>query len=475
MRIEPPSSETASPHLHARTLARRWLGLAVSSLLLSGLLALLLAAARTPFLDSLVADPLFFRRGLVVHVDLALLVWIYACVAALFALVPARRAPGLGARISPAFGLAGVMLLVAAAGAGGSKPVLSNYVPVIDHPLFLAGLATFAFGVVLAFADRRLIPSSEAQRGIADLPDAARVALRTAALAVFAALLCFAGSWVSTSRTLGPEAYYEHLFWGGGHVLQVASVAAMCGAWLTLQQPLSTREILPRRVASLLLGALLLPALLSPLLALQGPMSPWYRVGFTRLMQWGIFPATLVVMVACTVALVRAKARLSDGRVLGFVTSASLTLLGFGIGAMIRGPNTMVPAHYHAAIGAVTASFMAVAYPILPRLGIRVAWPRLSRVQPVVFGIGQAIFALGFGIAGHFGMGRKVYGAEQLHRSLPETIGLAVMGTGGLVAAVGGIAFLTIFLASWRRASAAEAAGRSEAWIPENGCTPSRS
>jgi len=449
--------------------------LAASSLLLSGLLALLLAAARTPFLDSLVADPLFFRRGLVVHVDLALLVWIYACVAALFALVPARSAPGVGARISPAFGLAGVMLLVVSAGADGSKPILANYVPVIDHPLFLAGLATFAFGVVLAFADRRLLPSSETRRGIVDLPDSARVALRTAALAVFAALLCFAGSWVATSRNLSPEAYYENLSWGGGHVLQVASVAAMCSAWLLLLQPLVPREILSRRIASLLFGALLIPALLAPLLALQGPSSPWYRIGFTRLMQWGIFPMTLVVMVMCTAALLRAKARLSDGRVLGFVTSASLTLLGFGLGAMIRGSNTMVPAHYHAAIGAVTASFMAAAYPILPRLGIRVAWPRIARVQPLVFGVGQAIFALGFGIAGFFGMSRKIYGAEQLERSLPESIGLAVMGAGGLVAAAGGIAFLTIFLASWRRAAAREAAGRSEAWIPETGSTPSRS
>jgi len=475
VRVDPPRAAPATPHLHARDLARRWLILAASSLLLSGLLALLLAAARTPFLDALVQDPLFFRRGLVVHVDLALLVWIYACVAALFALVPARRAPGPGARISPAFGLAGVMLLVVSAGTGGSQPILANYVPVIDHPLFLAGLGTFAFGVVLAFADRRLLPRAEAPHGVVDLPDAARVALRTAALAVFAALLCFAGSWVSTSRRLSPEAYYENLFWGGGHVLQVASVAAMCGAWLLLLQPVAKREILSRRAASLLFGALLLPALGAPLLALQGPASPWYRIGFTRLMQWGIFPATLVVMFACAAAAVRSRARLSDGRVVGFVTSAALTLLGFALGAMIRGSNTMVPAHYHAAIGAVTASFMAAAYPILERLGIRIAWPGLARVQPAVFGAGQAIFALGFGIAGLFGMSRKVYGAEQLERSLPESIGLAVMGAGGLVAAAGGIAFLTVFLVSWRRAAVREAAGRSEAWIPETGSTPSRS
>ncbi len=484
------------PLEQTRTLARRWLLLSAASLLLSGLLAILLAAARTPVLDSLASDPLFFRRGLVIHVDLALLVWIFSFVAGLFALIPARREPGLLQRGSIIVGLAGVMLILASAGARGSKPILSNYVPVIDHPLFLAGLGTFALGILLAVADRRLLPSSETGEGVIPMSGAARIALRTSAFAVIASLLCFAGSWVSTSRSLVAEAYYENLFWGGGHVLQVASVAAMSGAWLILLQPLVARPILSRRAASIAFGLLLLPALLSPLLAVQGPASPYYRIGFTWMMQWGIFPVILFVLGACVLALLRARVgepeRSGPGRslsddagaesialasadatpaqalgapLIGFATSAGLALLGFVLGAMIRGSNTMVPAHYHAAIGAVTASFMAVTYVLLPRLGVAVATPRLARLQPLIFGVGQAVFALGFGVAGHFGMGRKVYGAEQLHRSLPETVGLAVMGVGGLIAAVGGVAFLTIVLLSWRRSQPHAIVRRSHQWI----------
>lgn len=456
-----------------RAIARRWLVLGSSSLLLSGLLALFLAGARTPFFDSLVTDPLFFRRGLVIHVDLALLVWVYSLVAALFSLIPTRGRSGPAARVAPFIAGSGVLLLLASAGARGSKPVLANYVPVVDHPLFLAGLAVFALGVVLAIVNRRVLPSTETPTGLTPMPEAARVALRTAGLTVLTALLCVAGSWVSTPRSLSPDAYYEILFWGGGHMLQVASVSAMAAAWLLLLEPVVGREILSRRAASVLFGVLLAPALFAPLLALQGPSSPYHRVGFTWMMQWGIFPAISVVLIACVAALVKARAagavRTTDGRVLGFATSAGLTLLGFGLGAMIRGSNTIVPAHYHAAIGAVTASFMAVAFTLLPCLDLPVVAPRLARVQPVIFGVGQAVFAAGFAIAGFFGMGRKVYGSEQLHRSLPETLGLGVMGLGGLIAAVGGIAFLVIILTSLRRSHSLSTTDRSDTWVPKSG------
>ena len=39
-------------------------------------------------------------------------------------------------------------------------------------------------------------------------------------------------SWAATPRELDAKAYYELVFWGGGHVLQVANVAAMLAVWL---------------------------------------------------------------------------------------------------------------------------------------------------------------------------------------------------------------------------------------------------
>src|SRR5690606_17167100 len=117
-----------------------------------------------------------------------------------------------------------------------------------------------------------------------------------------------------------------------------------------------------------------LPLLSAPLLAGLGTESALGRRGFTLLMQWGIFPAVSLVLLACLRAVARARregrTRLSDPRVLGFAVSAGLTALGFVLGALIRGSTTMVPAHYHASIGGVTASFMALTYVLLEPVGL---------------------------------------------------------------------------------------------------------
>jgi heme/copper-type cytochrome/quinol oxidase subunit 1 len=119
----------------------------------------------------------------------------------------------------------------------------------------------------------------------------------------------------------------------------------------------------------------------------------------------------------------------------------------------------MVPAHYHASIGGVTAAFMTLSYVVLAALGLSIETPRLKRVatwQPVVFGVGQMVFAAGFAIAGAYGMSRKAYGAEQASRSLAESIGLGVMGIGGLIATIGGLLFLVVVTVIWRRSASIE-------------------
>lgn len=119
----------------------------------------------------------------------------------------------------------------------------------------------------------------------------------------------------------------------------------------------------------------------------------------------------------------------------------------------------MVPAHYHASIGGVTAAFMTLSYVLLAALGLSIKTPRLERAarwQPVIFGGGQMIFAAGFAIAGAYGMSRKVYGAEQATRGLAESIGLGVMGVGGLIASIGGVLFLVVVTVIWRSGSSVE-------------------
>src|SRR4051812_25353511 len=70
--------------------AQRWCALAVGSLVIAGLLSLAVVVGRLPILSRIIDDPLFFKRCLVVHVDLALVVWFYAFLAGLISLTIGR-------------------------------------------------------------------------------------------------------------------------------------------------------------------------------------------------------------------------------------------------------------------------------------------------------------------------------------------------------------------------------------------------
>lgn len=450
-----PPPDTALP-------ARRWLVLAVASLVAAGALALALVIGRAPGFDRLGLDPAFFRRCLVVHVDLSLVAWQLAFLAALWCCLPAGAAAARRAGRGALVAAAGIALLVGSALVPGAEPVLSNYIPAVDHPVFAAGLIVLAAGVAMAMLDGRLM--QEGGQSLLQLPDSAAIFLRAAALALLLALLTFAASAVSLPAGLMPLAKWEHLAWGGGHVLQFAGVAAMLACWQALLQRAGAEPMSPR-VARVLAIILTLPLLFAPVLALRFDGG---KRAFTRLMEAGIAPVVLVALCLGIAALWRRPEGSDRAPAAAFGASAGLTLLGFGLGFAIDGSSTMVPAHYHAAIGGVTASFMAAAPLLLPALGfgpLRARARRIARWQPLAFAVGQGVFAAGFALAGAHGMERKVYGAEQA-RSAVETAGMAVMSLGGLVAVAAGLAFLVIVGTAL---AARQGVERSSSWIPKDG------
>jgi hypothetical protein len=465
------ASESEMPNRHAREsqsrlelqCAGQWLGLALGVLTLAGLFSLVVVIGRMPPFDRLVTDPLFFKRGLVVHVNLALVAWFYSFVAALLFFLPGRSAPSRLARHSVHVSAFGVAMMLLAAGMPGSQPILSNYIPMIDHWLFGVGQIFFAAGVLTSFISRRLLTARTASGGFFEIPSAAQMGLRCTAVVLVLAALTFAITSMRITPDLPIDVYYELLFWGGGHVLQLCCSIAMISVWLILLHSSLGRSPISERTAAILFGAMVVPWLASPILAMLGTWSPGYRDGFTFLMRWAIFPVLGLFMVACfRLLLVEFRAgrigvgSLSDPRISGFLVSALLTLLGFALGAGIRGSNTMIPAHYHASIGGITAAFMTVTYVMLRAFGFSISTRRLRRAaawQPAIYGVGQMVFASGFALAGIYGMSRKAYGAEQAGRGLGESIGLGVMGVGGLIAVVGGLLFLGVVATIWRQGS----------------------
>jgi hypothetical protein len=427
--------------------ARGWFLFAIGSLVLAGFLSLTLVIGRLPFLGWLFTDPLFFKRALVVHVDLAIVVWFQAGTLAFLGLA-------LGPRLhrgvtAAAFSLAatGIIGLLVGAIMPGALPVLSNYVPVIDHPVFFGGLICWFAGAGLFFAQALTTPARTDAKA---LGSETVIALRASAAANLLAIVTFVIA-ARTTPEAAPAVFYELVFWGGGHVLQAANVAAMLGLWLHLLRRWTGLAVFPSVFVAALMAALILPQLIIPPLALGGTTATQYFSMATHLMRWTIFPVVLVVLAASARHVWRLRAGLDwqDYRATGLAGSAALTVLGFILGALIRGSSTLVPGHYHCAIGAVTIALMTAAYDfcrdVAPASAAPAA-PQRARLQLLLFGGGQAVFGLGFALAGVYGLGRKQYGVEQHVRSLGEYLGLSVMGLGGLIAVAGGIFFLAVML-----------------------------
>jgi hypothetical protein len=437
--------------LRPPTAALRWFALALCALAAAGALALVLVVMRVPAVASAAdLDPALVRRCLVVHVDLATGVWFFATIAGLARLSRPRASAPRFVNAGVAIATAGVLLLLSSA-LLDPPAVLSDYVPVLDHAAFLAGLVAFAIGVSLEIVWWRSRPHE------GWLPVEVKHGLHAAGTAFGLALLTIIAAYLSRDPSAARTSSYQELFWGGGHVLQFAATAGMLASWLLLfHQSVGTHAITSRG-AALVFALLVAPTALGPALVLtrQAPAA------FTTLMEVGIFPAVLIVTVVGAARALR-HGRPSDMHwpvqtiaTRGLFIGVAMTFLGFVLGAKISGNTTLTPAHYHVSIGAVTVTFMTTLLVLLPRFGVPVAHPRLAMWQPCLYGSGQTLFALGLAIAGFWGhAGRKLYDAEP-HATTPvERIGWTVAGVGGLLALAGGIVFVMLVVSSVKRAAA---------------------
>ena len=110
-----------------------------------------------------------------------------------------------------------------------------------------------------------------------------------------------------------------------------------------------------------------------------------------------------------------------------------------------------IPAHYHGCIVGVTLAFMGLAYHLLPKLGFAAPRSRLAAWQPWLYGGGQLAHIVGLVWSGGYGVERKVAGAAQVLRTPQEVAGMGLMGLGGLVAILGGLAFVIVVIGALRR------------------------
>lgn len=434
-----------------RRLAIGWLALALASLVGSGVFSVLLVLSRAPYVKDVFPLVDFFHVALVVHVDLSVLVWFAAFAGVFWSLNSTPRLADAG-WVALGLAVGGTAAMSAAPFVGRGSPVMANYIPVLEDPVFLGGLAIFAAGFgVLVLRSMAAVPPVGTRL---DGPAALRFGLNAALVSAAVALIAFAWSWLEVPGHLEGKAYYELLFWGGGHVLQFTWTLLMFVAWLWLAQGCGAPVPLTPRVAVLLFGIGLASVFLTPVIYLAyDVVSVEHRRWQTWLMRFGAGLAILPFALALLVALLRRGAPAPSERPLHASLVASLVLFGVGgvLGAMIHGSNVMIPAHYHGSIVGVTLAFMGLTYHLLPALGFGAPALRAASWQPWLYGGGQLAHVIGLAWSGGYGVQRKVAGAAQALRTPEEIAAMGLMGLGGLVAVAGGLMFLVIVLRAMLR------------------------
>ncbi len=436
-----------------RRLARGWLFLALAALVGSGLFSVLLVLARTPGINAHLPAGDFFRTALVVHVDLSVLVWFVSIAGMLWSLNLRGTAAGsvwnLLALMACSLGAA---MMVAAPFADGGAPVMANYIPLLGGALFRAGLLVFAAGAgVLVLHALAAAP----RIGVAvDGAGALRFGLNASAVAAAVALIAFGWSLAVTPRDLPDKAYYELLFWGGGHALQFVWTLLMLVGWLALAQACDARVPLSPRIVLLLFALALASVFVTPLAYLAYDVgSVEHRNMHTWAMRFGGGAAIAPLVLAVLIAMAQRRALSNTQRPLRAALLASMLLFVAGgvIGLTIVGANVKIPAHYHGCIVGVTLALMGVVFHLLPTLGYSAPQGRLAVAQPWLYGTGQLLHITGLVWSGGYGVQRKVAGAEQVLRTSGEVAGMGLMGFGGLLAIAGGLLFVVVVIQAMRR------------------------
>jgi len=414
--------------------AGHWLALAAAAVAVSGLFAILIALARVPAIGQLFPGAEFYRVALTLHVNLSQGVWFMSFAGCLWALGNRRPVDGMD-RALLALAALGAIGIATSVGVGTPQPLMSNYLPVLDSPVFQSSLSVFGLALAL-HAARAAWPWPALRQAV--IHDARSLGLRLAAAGFVLCLLLVLLARLRVPRELDGQPYFELLFWGGGHLWQFVLVLLLMVCWLDLA-PARARLVDPR-LACALFALAATPIVAGVALALlSSPDSALQHHAFTALMRWTSWPAPLLLLLALL------RTRPASAALPGYRLSAVLFVQGLLLGTAIDGQTTLVTAHYHGTIGAVTLAFMAQSLASLPRLGAGAVGPGPIRTQLACYGYGIMLMMFGLAGAGLMGAPRKTPGELGLAWNV-ETVSRIMLGVGGLLATIGILMFAYLIL-----------------------------
>jgi cytochrome c oxidase subunit 1 len=427
-----------------------WLTLGLVSLVAAGVFSILLVLARTPVVQGMIPFLDFFHIALVVHVTLSVLIWLLAISAASWSLSTTNDRPTWD-RLSFWLAALGTAIIIICPFVGAGDPLMNNYVPILQHPLFYGGLVLFIAGIV-SHLFRSLVYRPRISEKLSGTT-ALQLGITVSAMLTALAILAVIASWRGLPDEMEGRIYFEFLFWGGGHVIQFSYTLLMMIVWVVLAMASGCRFELTPRLTLVFLIFLALPVITVPFLYLAHDITTaGHRIAFTELMKYGGL-SCLPLGLAVAASLWRAEKPQGERRYLRAALVSSLGLFAVGgiMGFMIAGLDIVIPAHYHGATVGVTIAFMGLTYYLLPRLGFGDLPERMATWQPYLYGGGQLIHIIGLAWSGGYGVQRKTAGAAQGLEGLGQTAGMGLMGLGGLISIIGGLLFLIVAYKSMRK------------------------
>jgi len=438
------------PGARVRRLTVGWLLLSLGALVIGGLFSLLIVLSRTPYFQGIIPWTDFFHSALVVHVDMTVLVWFLGFAGVLWSLNSSQSCIRCG-WFALALSVLGTAVMTVAPFFGAAEPLMNNYVPVLQHPLFLFGLGLFGLGftvlVIKGLFFSHSVGSTISGEG------ALRFGLYTALIAAFVSIGVLIISYSDIPMFATGAYYYELLFWDAGHTLQFMHIQLLLVSWLWMTTVAGIGLKLSPRVALIIFAIGLLPVILTPFVYMMFDLgAAMHKQSISFVMQYGGGLAALPVGLIIVLGLLNKNRR--DLKVGPEFNALVFSMLLFGVGGvigfMISGSDVTVPAHYHGSIVAITLAYMGVTFHILPRLGFKAIKGKWATRQPVIYACGQLMHVIGLVLSGGYGVQRKTAGIEQDLNNLERVIGMGIMGLGGLIAIIGGIMFLVIvFKSMW--------------------------
>jgi hypothetical protein len=432
------------PDYDARRITTGWLFLGLAALVIGGLFTILIVLARTPFFAEIIPWVDFFRTALVVHVDLTVLVWFLAFAGVFWSYNSSSRCQRCG-WIALILACLGTLIITVSPFTGESHPLMNNYVPVLQSPVFFIGLGIFGIGFCLLVLRAFITSGTMIAKVSGEV--VLRFGLFVAMVASFFAIGALILSYLGINEGFEGQAYYDRLFWGSGHIIQFSHTQLMLVAWLWLASVSGASLRLSPRVALILFMLGLTPVLMVPIIYLLFDVSSGsHLLWFMHLMKYGGALAAVPIGLATALAILERWRPTVGFEVERNALLYSVLLFGVGgiIGFMIKGSDVTIPAHYHGSIVGVTIAFMGMTYHLLPALGFRKVRGRAARWQPGIYGIGQLMHIIGLAWSGGYGVQRKTTGVEQGFDRFEQIAGMGLMGFGGLISIIGGVMFLVI-------------------------------